>query len=501
MPRDLSTEMPASFRAALDAALARPLLLEPRALPVSLAGGAFRYRADMGEGSSSRAPAPFTRDGDVAVVTVEGPLAQRAWSCWMFEGDGYDAIEGRVRAALADASTRAVVLRLDSPGGGAAGCFEAVRAIRAAAGDANKPLVAYVDEMAASAAYALACACDEIVCPDTGLVGSVGVIMQLCDESAAMALEGVAVSLVTSGAAKADGHPALPLSTDARARFQAEVDHLAGIFAAEVAKARPLAAADVLALEARVFHGSLGVAAGLADRVGPFASAVARARELASARRTQTPTGARRGASTPRTKTMEDATLKTLLGVESDAPEAALVERITALSALDRDVRAATGAGDPEAARGALRSIVKRAGEADAAEKALADERAAHQRAERTALKKHALSKALLTPAELGADASGAFSGPEAEWVAGMSTTALRGYLEREERAGKSVVPQGEHKGPSAPPTNDAQLPTEIAELAAKATRDGWASLSSREKHLVATHSKPLAARLRDAKR
>ena len=53
------------------------------------------------------APAPFTRGATSPVVCVEGPLAQRAWSCWLFEGDGCDAIGTRVQAALNDTGTRA----------------------------------------------------------------------------------------------------------------------------------------------------------------------------------------------------------------------------------------------------------------------------------------------------------------------------------------------------------------------------------------------------------
>ena len=498
MPR----EMPASFRAGLDAALARPVLLDPRALDeVRAAFGAFRPRADDDEGDdfsmggSPKRTAPFTREGDVAVVCVEGPLAQRAWSCWCFEGDGYDAITSRVQAALDDMGTRAVVLRLDSPGGEVAGCFEAVRAIRAFAATAGKPLVAYVDEMAASAAYALACACEEIVCPDTGLVGSVGVITAVCDESGALALEGVKVAVITSGAAKADGHPALPLAEEARGRIQADVNHLAGIFAAEVSAARPLTPEAVLALDAQVYRGGPGIEARVVDRVGNFTAAVARARELAADRSPRT-SGARRGASTPR-KAMNEDTLKTLLGVDTEAPEAALVERLTALSALDRDVCAVTGAGDTEAARGALRSLAKRAGEADVAEKALADERAAHKAEQRAALKREALAGGFLTPAELGADENGAFPHAEGGFVAEMSNASLRGYIDREKRLGRSAVPQGSHRAPADAPSADAQLPGGIAELAAKAQQDGWLSLSADQRHLVTTHDAALAARLR----
>lgn len=500
----MPSKMPASFRAALDAALSRPVLLDPRALDeVRAAFGAFRPRAEddgddeMPMMGAPKRTAPFTREGDVAVVSVEGPLAQRAWSCWCFEGDGYDAILTRTQAALDDVGTRAVVLRLDSPGGEVAGCFEAVRAIRAAAVKADKPLVAYVDEMACSAAYALACACDEIVCPDTGLVGSVGVITAACDESGALALEGVKVAVITSGAAKADGHPAIPLAEDARARFQGDVDHLAAIFADEVSAARPLTAAAVLALDAKVFRGVPALEARLVDRVSNLPGAVARARELADDRRSTRTSGARRGASTPR-KAMNEDTLKTLLGVDAEAPEATLVERLTALSALDRDVRAVTGASDTEAARGALRSLAKRAGEADAAEKALADERAAHKAEQRAALKREALAGGFLTPAELGADENGAFPHAESGFVAEMSNASLRGYIDREKRLGRSAIPKGEHRQPAGPNGSDAQLPTDIAELAATAHRDGWLSLSVDERHRVTRHDAALADRLRN---
>jgi len=277
----LDSTMPASFRAALDAALSRPLLLDPRALaPVRGAAG-FRPRASR-DGAEGAAPEPFERDGDVAVVSITGPLSQRAWSCWMFEGDGYDAIVQRVAGALGDSSVRAVVLRIDSPGGEVAGCFEAVRSLRAMASAAGKPMVAYADEMACSAAYAIACACDEVVLPDTGMVGSVGVILTVESYAEQLAAEGVSVALLTSGAAKADGHPAIALADDARARLQADVDQLARVFAAEVSVARPLDPTAVLALEARTFLGETAVAAGLADVVGPLGAAVERARSLAS---------------------------------------------------------------------------------------------------------------------------------------------------------------------------------------------------------------------------
>lgn len=405
--------MPASFRASLDAALARPLLLEPRSLDSILAAGGFRPRADMdedGEDSAPEAPpVPFVRDGDVAVVSIEGPLAQRAWACWMFSGDGYDAITSRVGAALADASTRAVVLRLDSPGGEVAGCFEAVRSIRAAAKTAGKPLVAYCDEMAASAAYALACACDEIVCPDTGILGSIGVIFSVTEQSEALRIAGRSTAVITSGAAKADGHPALPLSKEARARYQVEVDQLADVFAGEVSAARGLTVAQVRGLEARVFLGAAAVNAGLADRVGNVATALERARALAAAR---TPVSSlAREPAAPRASTTAGKTpargahmqsILALLGLPETATEHDAATAVAKATDAQRQILALTGAPSFDAAFGTLLGWKAEAGKSAALVAQLAERDAAQAARERAAVLDALVSgpSPRMTPAE-----------------------------------------------------------------------------------------------------
>ncbi len=346
--------MPASFRASLDAALSRPLLLDPRAFDAVRAAGGFIPRADI-DGEVGDV-VPNTREDNVAIVTVRGPLAQRAWSCWMFAGDGYDAILSRVRSALTDPLIDAVVLRIDSPGGEVAGCFELVRAMRAARAEHDKPLIAYVDECACSAAYALACACDEIVCPDTGAVGSIGVITAVCDESGALALEGVKVAVITSGAAKADGHPALPLTEDARARIQADVDYLAGLFADEVAAGRPLTAKNALSLEARVLRGAQALEAGLADRVGNFADAIARAQFLADSPAREP--FAQRAASTIAGKPAPGAhrmnSILALLGLPETATEHEAAAAVTKATDGQRQILALTGAASIDAAVGVV---------------------------------------------------------------------------------------------------------------------------------------------------
>lgn len=93
--------------------------------------------------------------------------------------------------------------------------------------------------------------------------------------------------------------------------------------------------------------------------------------------------------------------------------------------------------------------------------------------------------------------AAGKWSASLDGFLATQSVEQLRTYLATAPR----VVPGGAIEPPATPPSADAQLPGDIAEIAAKATREGWASLSTREKHEISSHSKSLAARLRDGKR
>src|SRR5579872_2930810 len=96
---------------------------------------------------------PFEEAGAVAVVSICGPLYQRRdpWGWW----DSYEEIEERARAAF-ESPSKKVLLRIDSPGGDAAGCFELSRALRAMSEESGKELITYVDGMCASAAYTIA---------------------------------------------------------------------------------------------------------------------------------------------------------------------------------------------------------------------------------------------------------------------------------------------------------------------------------------------------------
>ena len=206
--------------------------------------------------------APIQQDG-VALLTVRGPLMHH--HSWCF--DSYDDIKCRLIAAV-EMRPKAIVMCIDSPGGLVSGCFDTVREIRAIVEKAKVPLYAFVDGSATSAAYALACAASRIYVPETGVVGSIGVLDTLVDATKQAEMFGLQVKLVASGARKTDGHPDMQISDDALRVAQDRVNSLAEIFFNLVAEARPKVSVDQLrALEAGLVHGADAVEAGLADEV------------------------------------------------------------------------------------------------------------------------------------------------------------------------------------------------------------------------------------------
>lgn len=202
----------------------------------------------------------------VAVIPISGTLVQKSGylqpTCGM---TGYDGIRANLSMALEDPGVKAIMLDIDSGGGEVSGCFDLVDAIYNARG--IKPIWAILSESAYSAAYAIASAADKITVPRTGGTGSVGVICAHVDFSRALEKEGITVTMIHFGARKADGSEYSPLSKEALARYQADVDEMGELFVETVARNRGMPAARVRATQATTFLGAAGVEIGFADAV------------------------------------------------------------------------------------------------------------------------------------------------------------------------------------------------------------------------------------------
>lgn len=205
------------------------------------------------------------KDG-VAVIKICGPLEHHGG--WWFES--YERILGRVEGAMLDEDVHAIILDIDSPGGEVSGLQETVRSIRALREEHGKPIVAYADDEMYSAAYALGCSADEIYMPESGGVGSIGVIAQIVNLVGAAEKQGIEVEVIRSGTQKADGHPFIPLDDATIARVQRRVDGLAKQFFALVAESRPASRKDIEALQGACVYGKRALNAGLIDGIASF---------------------------------------------------------------------------------------------------------------------------------------------------------------------------------------------------------------------------------------
>lgn len=209
---------------------------------------------------------PFDAVAGVAVIPVRGSLVQRTGTMRPYSGmTGYDGLRAAFNFAWADDQVKGIAVDIDTPGGEVAECFDLVDDIYRMRG--TKPTWAILAENAFSAGYAIASACDRIIVPRTGGTGSVGVICLHADFSGALEKEGIVVTLITSGARKADGSQFQPLSDPARERFQADIDAMADIFVETVARNRSMSVKAVRDTEADTFLGAKGVDIGFADAV------------------------------------------------------------------------------------------------------------------------------------------------------------------------------------------------------------------------------------------
>lgn len=251
-------------------------------------------------GSARRADgtSSMMRSADgVAIIPVLDTLVNRG--AWLDSRSGltsYEGIAAQLRAAGLDPDVRSVLLDISSPGGeaaGMAGLADMIRSVRQ-----TKPVTAFVNDMAASAAYGIASAASEIVVSPTSTLGSIGVVMLHADRSGELAAQGVKPTLIYAGSHKVDGNPFEPLSDAVRADLQASVDAHYNQFLDTVAQGRgsKLTPDMARATEARTFIGAQAVAGGLADRIASFDEALT---SLSEQNRPQTtrPSGrnARRG--------------------------------------------------------------------------------------------------------------------------------------------------------------------------------------------------------------
>lgn len=209
----------------------------------------------------------YVSDTATGVMHINGPLTYRT-SGWeaLCGGTSYEMLKEQMEYFV-ESGAKTVAMLADSGGGEAHGMMDSANYIRKLADDNDIKLIAYVDGMAASACYGLVCIADEIVMSSDSQVGSIGVLIQLMNNSKQLEKAGIERTFITAGKDK------VPFADDGSftkafiERLQTQVDALYEGFTSHVATHRSLDVKAVQDTEANVFMADEAISLGLADSV------------------------------------------------------------------------------------------------------------------------------------------------------------------------------------------------------------------------------------------
>jgi len=201
----------------------------------------------------------FSAGSQIGVIDISGVILDA------------DKVDTQLRHFGEDSSVKAIVLHINSPGGGAAASQEIYHEVLRVRQENHKKIVASVESVGASGAYYIASACDRIYANDASVVGSIGVIMEWTNYGDLLRWAKLKNIVIHAGELKDAGDPSRDLTPKEQAYFQSLVDNMYSQFVHDVAvgrhtsddKIRPLATGQV-------WTGQQSIPLGLIDQIGGF---------------------------------------------------------------------------------------------------------------------------------------------------------------------------------------------------------------------------------------
>ena len=182
---------------------------------------------------------------------------------------------GELKRFSENPSVKAIVLRIDSPGGGVVPSQEIYDAVKRVRSKSNKTVIASMGSVAASGGYYIAAATDRIVANPGTLTGSIGVIMETANIEGLLQKIGVEGVVIKSGKYKDVGSPLRKMSDEERGLLQTVMDDVHKQFIEAVAEGRSLELTDAQALaDGRIFTGRQAKEAKLVDELGDLEDAI-----------------------------------------------------------------------------------------------------------------------------------------------------------------------------------------------------------------------------------
>ena len=182
-----------------------------------------------------------------------------------------EIIDTQLRKFGDDPSVKAIILHINSPGGGAAASQEIYHEVLRVRQENHKKVIASVESVGASGAYYIASACDKIYANDASLVGSIGVIIEWTNYGELLRWAKLKNITITSGELKDAGDPTRDITPKEQVYFQSLVDNMFGQFVHDVASSRHTTDDKIKPLATgQVWTGQQALPLGLIDKVGGF---------------------------------------------------------------------------------------------------------------------------------------------------------------------------------------------------------------------------------------
>jgi protease-4 len=222
----------------------------------------------------------------IGIIRIEGPIVGGSSTEGLFGSSiGADEILAYLHQAQHDPSIRAVVIRMNSPGGSAAASQEIGEEIKQLR-KSGKPVVTSISDMGASGGYWIAATTDKILASPAAVTGSIGVIMQITRYEEFYEKLGIEVEIIKSGQHKDMGSPTEDTSQKEREILQAMVNDIYDQFVTVVAEGRDMDREKVLDIaDGRILTGRQARDLGLIDEFGTFYDAADQAAVMAGLRR------------------------------------------------------------------------------------------------------------------------------------------------------------------------------------------------------------------------
>lgn len=219
----------------------------------------------------------------IGVIEVNGAITGSSSASFTNEVASADNIMRAIRKASERQDIKAVVLRINSPGG-AAGASQEIGIELDKLRETNKPIVTSMGDICASGGYWIACSSDYIVANGTTITGSIGVIMQLANLEGLYEKIGVKPRVIKSGEFKDIGSPNREMTNEEQKLLQNLIDDSYEQFLEQVRKGRKdnITEDELINIaDGRIFSGRQAIELGLVDDIGNYYDAIKKAEEMA----------------------------------------------------------------------------------------------------------------------------------------------------------------------------------------------------------------------------